>query len=645
MHGVDYSKESPPKSVYRYSSSSWKFLLITLTTLIFLPLFFLPLFYVVPLYGSSEAREVHIVSELLRLENWSLPTRNGVLPSKPPFFHWVVATLLFNFKYYAHPQLVLGAIRALSFFSILVITFVSCRLVSSILGTISWRGDDKVNSVVTPFTTIVTGILFSSYLFVSLGMDARVDAHFTMWVLTGILCLLSFFRFGDPRYQAPSLALLSFFVAVAFATLTKGPLGIILPLLIGGVFAITVLGFKPTLALLQKGMGSIILGLIVYTVIVVLWYLIAFIQGGDAFIERQVIFENVRRLIGDKHTNAEGPFFYLRSFPITLAPWSIFFIYLFITQLWSRNQGLGYSTRDTHKERVTLAFALSILGLLLLFTVASGKRHSYQLPLIPLLAIYLPLELNRRSPLRFNKVASFFKSNLLRLIILSVCGFTLLLLEGVRFRLFDQALLSALTQYGINGELLATFLGRLEIPVFSIYLSVVTLLVLLPGAMTTLTATRNLAALGTLVAVLFSFGLNIKGEIKNYTAKSDFVAETLTLAQNSNLPKPYIFKSRYDESFDPILAYLHPTNFEVRTAITQVKKGDEFFVSERGVRRLLKQPVINTKAILTISNGWREVKYEQQTLKETLHFYQAATKSKEFRGSIVHVKIMQDHGV
>lgn len=40
---------------------------------------------------SSEAREAHIVRVMVGTGDWILPTRNGLLPSKPPLHHWLAA--------------------------------------------------------------------------------------------------------------------------------------------------------------------------------------------------------------------------------------------------------------------------------------------------------------------------------------------------------------------------------------------------------------------------------------------------------------------------------------------------------------------------------------------------------------------------
>ena len=43
--------------------------------------------------GSTEAREAQVVETILREGEWILPLRNGIIPSKPPLFHWVAALL------------------------------------------------------------------------------------------------------------------------------------------------------------------------------------------------------------------------------------------------------------------------------------------------------------------------------------------------------------------------------------------------------------------------------------------------------------------------------------------------------------------------------------------------------------------------
>ena len=43
--------------------------------------------------GGSEAREAQVIEVILRSNEWVLPLRNGIIPSKPPLFHWTGAAL------------------------------------------------------------------------------------------------------------------------------------------------------------------------------------------------------------------------------------------------------------------------------------------------------------------------------------------------------------------------------------------------------------------------------------------------------------------------------------------------------------------------------------------------------------------------
>src|SRR5690606_22756059 len=55
------------------------------------------------------------------------------------------------------------------------------------------------------------------------------------------------------------------------------------------------------------------------------WYLFAFLAGRDAFVSRQLIFENIARFLGGEHVNSEPFWFYLESMVSKAAPWSLLF--------------------------------------------------------------------------------------------------------------------------------------------------------------------------------------------------------------------------------------------------------------------------------------------------------------------------------
>jgi 4-amino-4-deoxy-L-arabinose transferase-like glycosyltransferase len=50
-----------------------------------------------PIWHHGEAREALVVQGIVRNREWILPLRNGEIPSKPPFFHWLAALPAFVF--------------------------------------------------------------------------------------------------------------------------------------------------------------------------------------------------------------------------------------------------------------------------------------------------------------------------------------------------------------------------------------------------------------------------------------------------------------------------------------------------------------------------------------------------------------------
>ena len=50
-----------------------------------------------PIWHHGEAREGLVVQGIVHNHEWILPLRNGEIPSKPPFFHWLAALSAFVF--------------------------------------------------------------------------------------------------------------------------------------------------------------------------------------------------------------------------------------------------------------------------------------------------------------------------------------------------------------------------------------------------------------------------------------------------------------------------------------------------------------------------------------------------------------------
>jgi hypothetical protein len=169
---------------------------------------------------------------------------------------------------------------------------------------------------------------------------------------------------------------LVFYGLVGIGALAKGPLGILLPGLVIAVFLVT----KKNWELLSK--FAFHPGVAIAVVLAAGWYGLAIMRGGEGFVDRQLLHENLERFFGG--SGHSHPVYYYVSYLFSLGiPWSLFLPFV----LWDYlRKGL---TRDDNRLFLLLWF----LVMFVFFSISVGKRPVYLLPIFPatslLVAVWL----------------------------------------------------------------------------------------------------------------------------------------------------------------------------------------------------------------------------------------------------------------
>ena len=305
-----------------------------------------------PFFTKGEPREGVVVRQMLEAGDWLLPRRlspeGASIASKPPLFHWLAA----------------GASAAIGRTSEW-----SVRLPSLVLATVAavlvWR----IGGTVLAPTAGLAGavVLATTFEWVRAASTARVDATLTAFMTAGLLLLYrGFVRDGLTRGE--TLAAAACFVC---ATLAKGPVGFALPALVLAV-ALIAHGRIRSLPRFHP-----LLGVAVVLALVGAWYLTASLLGGDAFVRRQILKENVFRFLGAsrlKSGHVHPFYYYVPALAAGFLPWTPFLVGAVVAAL--RNAS---ARRDPR-----VAFLLAWVGVVFVFySVASAKRSVYLLALYP----------------------------------------------------------------------------------------------------------------------------------------------------------------------------------------------------------------------------------------------------------------------
>ena len=308
----------------------------------------------IPFYNYEESKEALVVWEIVNGGGWILPRRNGTeMPLKPPLFHWIGAGISL-----LGGQVSEFAVRA-----------PSALAASATVVLIFFFGQAFWSWWVGLFAALM---LTTSPEWARWAIHARSDMLLVFFLT---VAMLSFFQLWQQRATQRSTVYL-FYTSLGLAILAKGPLGLLLPSLVIVAF----LAERRDLQFIWR--MKILGGPLVTLLIAVSWYVLAMSQGGGEFVSRQILDENVFRFFASEQggpSRDHSFYYYVPTLCAGMLPWSLFFPAL-VYALYR------FHGRDDAKRRYLIIWC----GVeLLFFSLASGKRSNYILPLYPALALLL----------------------------------------------------------------------------------------------------------------------------------------------------------------------------------------------------------------------------------------------------------------
>lgn len=323
-------------------------------------LLFLPRLGVRDLWPPDEARFALIAEDMVRGGSWIAPNHLGrTYAEKPPLQLWAVALA----------SLPAGRVDE-----------ASARLPSALAA---------IGSVVLTF--VLGRRLFGASIGVAGALVLLTSGHFVMrarWSCTDPL--LAFFTLAalvlarawmDAQGRRWPLGV-GFFAACALATLTKGPVGLVLPC------AILVLGLAIERRWREIWKFPWVLGGALYLVVVVPWYVAYAREAGGGSLTTVLLLENVTRFL-HAWNNVQPWWFYFGRFPLSFLPWAAFFP----AAAWA------ICRVSRPEERPALRWLVLWIGVLFaFFSVSSGKRTVYLLPLFPAAALLVGWTLTTALP-------------------------------------------------------------------------------------------------------------------------------------------------------------------------------------------------------------------------------------------------------
>lgn len=230
------------------------------------------------------------------------------------------------------------------------------------------------------------------------------------------ISLLAFFlAYAQPKTRQQKGWYFIFYSFAALAVLAKGPIGIVLPILIIGGFLIYTKQWQKVIWEMQLIKGSL-----VFLIIAVPWFILVTMANGQAYLDTFFGHHNFERFTSVV-SNHPGPWFYY--FPVILVallPWSVYLpVAIYQVKFW-KIQDLRSQDRSQHLGLFALFWLMIIF---VFFSLSATKLPSYILPAIPAGVILISLWGNQQNHIESNqnKISlPFLITGLINVIILLV---------------------------------------------------------------------------------------------------------------------------------------------------------------------------------------------------------------------------------
>ena len=308
-------------------------------------------------YSKGEPREAVVAYTMVEHGNWILPINNGGdIPYKPPFFHWCIA--LFSLLQGHVSEFTSRLPSALALVAMSVGGFVFFA--------------KRKNANMALLATLLSLTAFEVH---RAGINCRVDMVNTAFMVGALFLMFRWWERG--KHTMPWIAIL----CMSGATLTKGPVGMLLPCAVMGVFMLTQ----------RESLWSTVwrLGLtaLLSLVLPLCWYYAAYLQGGDEFL-RLVKEENIDRLLGKMaYESHENPFWYNFLTLITgWLPYTLLFVFSLFVLPWKRFSKSGFMQSVRRAEPMQVFVWLAFGLILFFYCIPKSKRSVYLLPCYPFMA-------------------------------------------------------------------------------------------------------------------------------------------------------------------------------------------------------------------------------------------------------------------
>jgi 4-amino-4-deoxy-L-arabinose transferase-like glycosyltransferase len=307
------------------------------------------------IWDANEAFYVETPRQMVLSGDYVNPSFNG-LPrfNKPVLSYWIVATLYNLFGVSVAVERVGIALGAMG---ILLATFLIGR---------AWRstGTGVLAALIVAVAPRV--VMFSRRIF--------IDVWITCFMALALACFVLAERHPDQRRRW----LTFMYLAIGLGVMTKGPIAIVLPAMVCGLWLV-----------LERRIGDVrrlmlVPGVLIVLAIVLPREVVVYAEHGWSRIHDFWITENFGRYTSEMVPGERGWAFYLPVLFGDLLPWAPLLV-IPIASAWRGRR--GDETRESAGIRRLLW--LWVVTIVLFFTVSQSKQDLYIFPVVPAVAVLI----------------------------------------------------------------------------------------------------------------------------------------------------------------------------------------------------------------------------------------------------------------
>lgn|GEM_PF-1683969 len=295
----------------------------------------------------DETRYLAVSKEILDSGDCVTLRLNGTIyREKPPVFFWLISISAFLFGRFSE---------------------FSARLPSAVAGLggilITYLFAQKLFNKKVAFLSSL--ILVSSLAYFAASRWVILDPVLTFFAVSAIYL----FYLGLTEQKERTATYILAFISMALGTLTKGPVGFILPLLVIIIYAYSVKNLR---SVFTRGFFW---GFILFLLIILSWLVPACLQGGEIY-TRQLLLKQIFGRYFKAFSHKEPLYFYFVRFPVEFLPWTLFL-----------PSATLYLIKNRINESKVKFIFIWFASIFIFFTFSASKNDLYILPAYPAAAM------------------------------------------------------------------------------------------------------------------------------------------------------------------------------------------------------------------------------------------------------------------